>query len=687
MRLMQENNIESSEIGAILLAHCKDKQNFQHMSHRQKIDNLKKIMMKNERLFEGDEHHKTFSQSYPNPNDSKFPRQMMDELIWTKRHSFINKTTKIVSMGSCFAIEIAKWLQSNSFSYLISDSSPVTSEGLFASSAGWGTIFNTPSAFQTISWAFNPEDRPKVIYQRGDEYLDPLIEEFSLTKDQLQNYDKIVGEIISDSHTVLKNADVLILTVGLNEVFQLLPTKYYFHRTPWKFNPAYFKAEDLSVEQNVSYLLSAIDLLRQHNPGIKIILSVSPVPLLRSYHKNRHVAESTSISKAVLRLAVDEVVRSRSDVYYFGSFETVMYPGQSISMKHDERHVRFGTVDKIMNTFVQSFCDETVRTDFAYNDDAKDVHKGIINFVQNLPKEVRENKLLKQFEDAMRMYLPSRTANTELSYQFFRTISAHTQLQLNKSVNEVKRNRVNRDVSCKRLNALSVDGILNISNMFTKDEMLEIENFNDTARGICRDSKKIVRLSDTLKSPARLDGSGIFDYLQDDIPGRLIFDILNRNKIKDLAEQYLGEIRYVSVAGWRSLPVNKQSGDGASMAAQQYHYDLDSIGGFLKIFIALVEIDEDNGPFHFVKGTHNALPKLPRSDGRFTDEEIANMGLDVCLGISKPGDLLIADTIGLHKGGKVILGKRDILQVEIGNTLYGKPREFFTPPNFNSWIK
>ena len=108
MRLMQGNNIESSEIGAILSAHCNEEQNFQHMPQNEKMDILQKIAMKNVRLFEGDEHHKTFSQSYPNPNDSKFPRQMMDELIWTKRYSFINKTTKIVSMGSCFAIEIAK---------------------------------------------------------------------------------------------------------------------------------------------------------------------------------------------------------------------------------------------------------------------------------------------------------------------------------------------------------------------------------------------------------------------------------------------------------------------------------------------------------------------------------------------------------------------------------------------------
>ena len=687
MRLMQENNVEASEIHAILSAHCKEDQDIQHMSQGEQIDILKNIMMKNAHLFQGDEYHKIFSQSYPNPDDSKFPRQMMDELIWTKRNNFINKATKIVSMGSCFAIEIAKWLQSNSFNYLTSDSSPVTSEGLFASSAGWGTIFNTPSAFQTIKWAFNPEDRPKVIYQLGDKYLDPLIEEFSLTESQIQNYDKIVGDIISDSNRVLKNADVLILTIGLNEVFRLLPTKYYFHRTPWEFNPAYFKAEDLSVEENINYLLSAIDLLRQHNPSIKIIVSVSPVPLIRSFHKNRHVAESTSISKAILRLAVDEVVNSRSDVYYFGSFETVMYPGQSISMKCDERHVRFGTVDKIMNTFVQSFCDETVRNDFTYNDDAKDVHKGVINFMQSLPDELGENNTIKQFEDAMRMYLPSQKANTELSYQVFRAISSQTQLLLNRSVNEVKRNKVKKDVSCERLKALSSDGILSIPNIFTGEELLEIENFNDTAHGICRDTKEKIRLKDTLKSQVRTEGSGVFDYLSEEIPSKLIFDILTRNRIMDLAEQYLGEIRYVQVQGWRSLPVDRQSGEGESRAAQQYHFDLDSIGGFLKIFIALDEIGEDNGPFHYVKGTHNTLPKLSQPDGRFTNEEITNLGLDVCLGVSKKGDLLIADTLGLHKGGKVMSGKRDIFQIEIGNTLYGKPREFFTPLQFNSWIK
>ena len=53
---------------------------------------------------------------------------------------------------------------------------------------------------------------------------------------------------------------------------------------------------------------------------------MSQIPLLRSFRFDKHVAESTMLSKCILRLAVEDICKL-DNVYYFPSFETAMYPG------------------------------------------------------------------------------------------------------------------------------------------------------------------------------------------------------------------------------------------------------------------------------------------------------------------------------------------------------------------------
>ncbi len=157
----------------------------------------------------------------------------------------------------------------------------------------------------------------------------------------------------------LSSCDVLIITVGLNEVFKWLPTGHYLHTTPrpqW-VNPALWEPEVLSVEQNIAFLSEGIAILRKHNPNVKIICSLSPVPLLKTFRRDEHVVAATAHSKAVLRVALEQLSKTITEFYYMPSFETVMYPGNGVEVwEEDGRHVTRPIVAKIMSLFERQFC-------------------------------------------------------------------------------------------------------------------------------------------------------------------------------------------------------------------------------------------------------------------------------------------------------------------------------------------
>ncbi|AOY84378.2 phytanoyl-CoA dioxygenase family protein [Moorena producens JHB] len=124
-----------------------------------------------------------------------------------------------------------------------------------------------------------------------------------------------------------------------------------------------------------------------------------------------------------------------------------------------------------------------------------------------------------------------------------------------------------------------------------------------------------------------------------------------------------------SAALWWSAPFN---GKGTSEAAQEYHYDLSHLK-FLKIFIYLTDVNSDNGPHCYVKGSHTRKPKALLPVGRKPDTAI---GLhypeseihELC---GPQGTIIIADTRGFHKGKPLVSGNRLIFQLEYSNSLFG----------------
>jgi hypothetical protein len=106
-------------------------------------------------------------------------------------------------------------------------------------------------------------------------------------------------------------------------------------------------------------LLTLITKISTINPKMKILLTVSPVPLIATY-EDRHVLVSTCASKSALRVASDLIEKQFSNVIYFPSYEIITSPANSGKYYQDDlRLITDIGVNHVMKVFSKHFIDGT----------------------------------------------------------------------------------------------------------------------------------------------------------------------------------------------------------------------------------------------------------------------------------------------------------------------------------------
>ena len=126
---------------------------------------------------------------------------------------------------------------------------------------------------------------------------------------------------VSVLHTVRKVAnhtfDTAVFTLGTNHVYVERATGEIVDNCQ-KRPQREFEERELTVEECAAALREAITLLRQANPKVNVIITVSPIRYAKyGYH-------GSQLSKAVLLLAADKVIKEEGErVYYFPAYEIV----------------------------------------------------------------------------------------------------------------------------------------------------------------------------------------------------------------------------------------------------------------------------------------------------------------------------------------------------------------------------
>ncbi len=289
---------------------------------------------------------------WPNPGAPEpHGRNLCDEDLLVHRKPLIDQQTPIGSAGSCFATEIAQYLKSNRFNYILAEPN-------IHSCAAWGHLYNTPSFRQLMEFAFGIRQRPKLLFKSSEtgkpQYWDPFREEIIF--DSIEEYEQSMQQHLPAARKALTEAKVFVMTVGLNEVWRLQQDDWVIARYPRSLASYLVYKEILSVEQNVAELQRMFDIWRAHNPDVKLIVTLSPVPLYATFRGDEcHVVQANCHSKSTLRVAIEEFVRRNADaVTYFPAYEVVTYCSPT-PFESDGRHVTRDTVQRVTQLFERMF--------------------------------------------------------------------------------------------------------------------------------------------------------------------------------------------------------------------------------------------------------------------------------------------------------------------------------------------
>ena len=124
------------------------------------------------------------------------------------------------------------------------------------------------------------------------------------------------ASILHTIQRIDKPVKTAFLTLGTNHVYILKETNEIVDNCE-KRPQSLFIEKELTVDECANYLQQSIDMLRQLNPDIRIVITVSPIRYRKyGYH-------GSQLSKATLLLAVDRVIKMFRSALPLGSAKNV----------------------------------------------------------------------------------------------------------------------------------------------------------------------------------------------------------------------------------------------------------------------------------------------------------------------------------------------------------------------------
>ena len=213
----------------------------------------------------------------------------------------IGYSDKLLFLGSCFSDHIGDFFHRYKFDALCNP---------------FGTLFNPHSIATALNLSLHPE-------LFTEQYLCPVNGEWMsfAHHGQFSHPDKncfvtAIHQQLKETGDFLRQTDFLFLTFGTAYVYRHKKTGLIVancHKIP----ACEFTKERLNIEEIVAMYLPLLKELKQINPSLQTIITISPVRHLSDgFHENQ-------LSKSILHVATDKILISQSQTYYFPAYEIV----------------------------------------------------------------------------------------------------------------------------------------------------------------------------------------------------------------------------------------------------------------------------------------------------------------------------------------------------------------------------
>jgi hypothetical protein len=243
----------------------------------------------------------------------------------------ISADDKIATAGSCFAQHIARTMRAAQFKVLDVEPGPLGlapgEYGFGLYSARYGNIYQARALLELAKEAFGQTSPTGWVWQRGGKYFDAFRQ--SVEPGGYSSEAEVTGhrkQHLRRVRALFEDMDVFVFTLGLTEAWLHKREGYVVSSAPGVVaDPACtddYLFHNFTQIEVLSDLQCFLELVRQYNSSFRMILTVSPVPLVATAETD-HVLTATVYSKSVLRAVAGELAAGDDCVAYFPSYELI----------------------------------------------------------------------------------------------------------------------------------------------------------------------------------------------------------------------------------------------------------------------------------------------------------------------------------------------------------------------------
>jgi len=262
----------------------------------------------------------------------------------------IGPTTRVATIGSCFASELAAMMGK---------------VGVVGAMHPGGLFYSTATIRQELEriaggW---PERTAEPLWQVADGWIDPFRDYGVSHPDEATLLeDRAAADAAADE--LFRTAGVVVVTLGLIETWRSPTTGNTYRQIP---HPAVFPGLGSEFHRlTVAEMLDDLERIRRvvrETIGATMVITTSPVPLHATF-TTLDVRIANTESKSRIRAAVSEFVDRHADVHYFHSYEMVVTAErQSDYFREDGRHIQRPAVRYIISEFLRLFADPGLHLD------------------------------------------------------------------------------------------------------------------------------------------------------------------------------------------------------------------------------------------------------------------------------------------------------------------------------------
>lgn len=283
--------------------------------------------------------------------------------IGTLPTPLIGSNDRVVTAGSCFAANLVPYLENHGLNYLRTEPRhpvfahlPQDNLSYDKFSAAFGNIYTVRQLLQLIrrcTGEFVPvEDR----WYDDRQVIDPFRPGLRYPARCDREFDLLTAQHLTATRDAFERCTVFIFTLGLTEAWVSRADDAVFPACPGTiagtFDPERHLYKDFNVAEVLSDLESMLTAFRVLNPAARVILTVSPVPLVATA-SGQHVLAANVYSKSVLRVAAEHGATWMPNVVYFPSYEIVSSAASPERFfEADRRTVSKEAIDTVMAAFL-----------------------------------------------------------------------------------------------------------------------------------------------------------------------------------------------------------------------------------------------------------------------------------------------------------------------------------------------